>query len=177
MTAGLPENNRERNAFHEAGHVVAAWRVIPNSIGSVEIGHYTSRSRICCHGFNPEEQSRVAVAGALAEARGIANRKLEGNFNPVGARIVMHIEMRESDGAQWLDIPVAGGTEKAAFSDDDFLLLHTNDHGSNDRVTERLQQTASIIEEHIADGRILKLYKLLLNRGWLAGDEVRRLIG
>jgi hypothetical protein len=177
MSNGLPENNRERNAFHEAGHILAAWRVNPKAIGSVEIGHYTSRSRIFCMGFSSAQQTRVAVAGTLAEARGISNRKPEGNLGAVAGQILLHPDRREPNGAQWLDIPLAGGAaEKAAFSDDDFLLIHTDDHGRIERIAERLAEAVGIVEDHFHDGRITKLFRVLLNKGSLSGDEVRKLL-
>ena len=178
MSDALPENNRERNAFHEAGHIVVAWQVNPKAIGSVEIGHYVSRSRICCDRFSQEERTKVAVAGALAEARGISGGRPEGNFGLVAQQILFHTDRREPDGAQWLDIPIAGGSpEKAAFSDDDYLLIHPNDHGSLDRIAERLQQAAMIVEEHFQDGQITKLYNKLRDVGFLSGNQLRDILG
>src|SRR5260370_30643649 len=110
MSNGLPENNRERNAYHEAGHVVLAWRLQPKSIGGVELGEVISRSRIAIQTCSPLQRTVIAVAGALAEAWGISRTIPEGNFEPVGQQIVFHINRRLPDyGAQWLDIPLRGG--------------------------------------------------------------------
>ena len=177
MSNELPVDNRERNAFHEAGHVIAAWRVTPKAVGTVEIGHYTSRSRICCTGFTAEQTTIVAVAGLLSEARGISGRRLGGNFGPLAGQILLHAERREPDGAQWVDVPLDEAiTEKAAFSDDDFLLIHTDDHGSPERITDRLRASAEIVEQYFEDGRIEKLAKVLLNKGSLLGDQLRALL-
>ena len=102
----FPENNRKRNAYHEAGHIVRAWDINPTCIGNAEIAFFVSRSFITTGEFNHIEKAKVAVAGALAEARAVSENPVGGNFVVVASRIAWHIDFRlDYHLAQWLPIP------------------------------------------------------------------------
>jgi hypothetical protein len=163
----LPENDRERNAYHEAGHIVQAWAIAPASIDGAEIGAFVSRSLIHTGEYNHIARAKVAVAGAIAEARAVSGRPVVGNFVDVARRIAWHIEYRlDRYPAQWLPIPTEGDqTEDAGFSDDDYMRLPVSLQTHPERLEPVLGETAQVVASE------------LLRRNHLTGDEIRELLG
>ena len=175
MLNPLPPDNRKRNAYHEAGHVVRAADVSRDSIIKVEIGTIVSRALIDHGSFNNEERAETALAGVLAEARGVTGAVVGGNFQPVATSIAFHNDCRDPElFAQWLQIPVGDNVEAASFSDDDYMRIPDPIQTNADLLKAGLIACAEFVEGHWSEIEVVA--KELLAHDAVPGDRIRELL-
>lgn len=114
-----------RGAFHEAGHIEYARHINPAVGFTVSVdGAGGGRTVLDLAGFTIEQRYGVAVAGCLAEAKGLGN---EGNIGPDGLNGVAQQILDEFEPGEvpWeVDVPVGGHPEPSTCNGVDFDFLN-----------------------------------------------------
>src|ERR1700722_16490614 len=118
-------DEEHRAGYHEAGHVEYARHVNPNVPFSVNVtGAGGGRTVLDLEGFTVEQRYGVAVAGCLAEAKGMGNH---GAIDPtaddhdVGEQL--HDEFEPGEVPWQVDVMVGGNSELSSCNGIDFEFL------------------------------------------------------
>ena len=171
MNEEFAENEDERTAFHEAGHAAMAFRFNDKSIHSISMTQRDGDTNIWLDGFTDQKVALCAIAGTFAEACGIAQAPVGGDFSKTIEGILLHNDRRiPKYHGQWLPVAIDDGRwENAVFTDRDCEYL------SNRCFTEAclatlLPDAAQFNNESFA--KISKLASELIEKRSLNADEI-----
>ncbi len=164
------EDDRERAAFHEAGHVVRAWCLHEGSVQGVRVHNDSAEVTVNLAGFSAEEKTTVAVAGALSEARSVG--QLGDGWLPVAARMTCHHYFRHHEyPGQLITVSLNDGNSvDVSFSDEDFFQIDGDFHGNSLKLEEVIRDTVQWLDQDWAS--VEKVANQLLENDELTGDAL-----
>lgn len=118
-------DEEHRRGFHEAGHLEYARYVNPNVQFTINVtGPGEGWTVLDLTGFSTEQRYAVAVAGCLAEAKGMGNHgMIEPTAEDHNAAQQIHDKFESGDVAWQVDVMVGGNSEPSSCNGGDFSFL------------------------------------------------------
>ncbi len=115
-------DEEHRAGYHEGGHLEYARHINPNVPFTVNVdGAGGGRTVLNLAGFTPAQRYAVAVAGCLAEAKGMGGHGAIAPDHDVAQQI--HVKFKPGEVGWQVDVMVGGNSEPSSCNGIDFEFL------------------------------------------------------